>query len=174
MSSVKFKITLAAGLACLLCSAIALAALTEPPADVVAAFVIKLSALEKNISSTGSDITVYVIGAPAVAAELEKGVGKAIGSSKLGSVKSGDSLPSEKPSILYVGNADMADQAIAYARSKKILTVTGVPDLFVKGTSLGIVIGSDGKPKVLLNKTASSAEGLNWNPAIIKIAEVSE
>lgn len=174
MSSNKFKITLLIGLACVLCSAIALAALTEPPADVVAAFVVKLSALEKNISSSGSDISVYVMGAPAVAQNLEKEVGHAIGSSKLGAVKSGDSLPSEKPTILYIGSAGTAEQAVSYARSQKVLSVTGSPDLFLKGVSLGIVIGSDGKPKVLLNKTASSAEGLNWNPAIIKIAEVSE
>jgi len=40
-------------------------------------------------------------------------------------------------------------------------------------TTLGISLGiglEDGKPKILLNLSASKDEGIDWNPAILKIA----
>ncbi len=140
-------------------------------ASVSGALFLKLVPMEKNLASVG-DIIVYVLGNEEVAAELKKGIGKSIGGSTLKNVLSGTDLPAEKPSCMFVGNPDKVNDAIAYTRAKKILSVTNDPGLVTKGVTLGLGIGGDGKPKILLNISSSSEEGLDWNPAIMKIAQV--
>ena len=103
--------------------------------------------------------------------ELEKGIGVAIGQSRLSAVLSGNRLPSEKPSILFVGGGARPEEAVAYARSHKVLSVTANPEWIARGVNLGVGVGNDGKPKVLLNLTATVEENCNWNPAIMKLAK---
>jgi len=50
--------------------------------------------------------------------------------------------------------------------------MTGKPDLVKEGVALGIGVGSDGKPKVILNLSATAEENLTWNPAILKMARI--
>ena len=119
----------------------------------------------------GGDITIYVLGDNDIAAELKKAVGQAIGKSTLKQVESGAELPGEKPSCLFVGDPVMFSSATKYTREQKILSITAHPDLVSKGLSLGIGLGDDGKPKILLNLSSSAAEELDWNPAIMKIAQ---
>ncbi len=139
------------------------------PASVSAALIIKLAALEKNLSS-GGNITIYVLGAPDVAAALKEGIGTKIGGGALSDVLSGDEMPAAKPSILFLGNATKVDEVISYTRAQKVLSATGTPDLISKGVTLGIGVEND-KPVVLLNVSSSSEEGLDWNPAIMKIVK---
>lgn len=141
----------------------------EAPENLAAALLIKLSAFEKTVSSSGN-VIVYVLGAPKVAAELQKIVGETIGQSKLALVLFGDKLPEEKPNILFIGSSTRLVQALAYSRKNKILTVTGIPDLVKEGVTLGIGVGNDGKPKVILNLNSTIEENLLWNPAIMKVA----
>jgi len=141
----------------------------DAPPSVAAALTVKLAAFYKNIDADG-DVTVYVMGSPQIAAELEKGIGTAIGPSKLARVFSGEKAPGQKPSILFVGNQVNLDEALAYSRARKILTVTSLPDLVDRGVTLGIGVGNDGKPKVILNLESTMAENITWNPAIMKIA----
>jgi|GEM_PF-735237 len=141
----------------------------DAPPSIAAALTVKLAAFYKNIDA-GGDVTVYVMGSPQVAAELEKGIGTAIGTSKLARVSSGDKVPGQKPSILFVGNQVNLDEAIAYSRAQKILTMTSLPDLVDRGVTLGIGVGNDGKPKVILNLESTIKENITWNPAIMKIA----
>ncbi len=148
------------------------AQVNKAPANVAATLTIKLLTMEKNISGSGGDVTIYVMGSGDVAKELKNAVGKAIGSAKLSDVISGDELPAVKPTILFVGDPSTADQAVQYTRSQKIASVTNIPELVAKGVTLGLGIGGDGKPKILLNISSSSEEGLDWNPAIMKIAQV--
>lgn len=143
----------------------------EAPANVIAALIVKLAGFEKNISGNAGDITIYVLGAADVANELKKGIGKQIGNATLKSVETGNNLPTNKPAILHVGDASKAQEAIQYTRSNKILSTTGQPNLVTDGVTLGIGVGEDGKPKILLNLTSSVEEGLDWNPAIMKVAK---
>src|SRR4030042_6965109 len=110
------------------------------------------------------------MGSPQVAAELEKGIGTAIGLSKLARVFFGEEMPGQKPSILFVGNQVNLDKALAYSRAQKILTRTSLPDLVDRGVTLGIGVGNDGNTKVILNLESTVEENVSWNPAIMKIA----
>jgi hypothetical protein len=147
------------------------AQLKKAPADVAAAMLIKVADFEKNISD-GRSVGIYVMGAPEVAAELRKGVGKPIGKGTLGRVDAGNGLPSGRPDILFVGSASGVVSALEYTRKNRVLSATGSPDLVERGITLGFGIGEDDKPKILLNSKSSAAEGVDWNPAILKIAKI--
>ncbi len=133
-----------------------------------AAIFLKLLAFSKDLDSAG-DISVHVIGSPEFADEMKKSVGREIGKSKIVSVEETSELPSRKPSVLYIGDPAKLEEIIAYTRSSKVLSITGLPDLVTKGVTLGIGV-ADGKPKILLNVSASEKEGVVWNPAIMKIS----
>ncbi|MBN2028912.1 DUF4154 domain-containing protein [bacterium] len=140
------------------------------PANIVSAMIVKVIAFEKNISSFG-DITIYVLDAPDVAEELRKAVGMSVGESTLKDITSGKTLPSNKPSMIYFDDASQLNGVIEYTHQNKILSATGHPDLVDKGVTLGFGIGEDNKPKIFLNLNGSLEEGLDWNPAILKIAK---
>jgi len=169
-NSMKYlKKLLLTGAAVLMCS-MANAQLAKAPPEVTAAMLVKVAVFEMNLSD-GRDISIYVMGAPEVAAELRKGIGKDVGKSKLQRVESGVNLPESRPSILYVGSASRIEEALEYTRSNKILSVTGDPNLMDRGITLGFGIGDDSKPKIVLNPQSAAQEGLEWNPAIFKIAK---
>ena len=143
----------------------------EAPANIAAALIVKLAALEKNMSGSSKDLTVYVLGASEVANELKKLRGRKIGSAELKNVVLGNGLPENRPDILFVGSDSQVNDAIAYTRSKKCLSVAGIPELVEKGITLGIGIGENGKPQILLNLSSTLQEGMDWNPAILKFAK---
>jgi hypothetical protein len=138
------------------------------PAPLQAALFLKLLAFDKNIASGGA-ITVYVIGASDFAAEMKKAEGKPVGTSTLAKVNEGDGVPGEKPSVIYIGTDAKLSEIIAYTKSNKILSITGNPALVSKDVSL-VVGTSEGKPKIMLNLSSSKDEGIDWNPAILKVA----
>jgi hypothetical protein len=140
------------------------------PANIAAALTYKVIKYEKNIESSG-EISIYVLGAADIQSELKKGIDKQIGSSILKSVDGGDGLPASKPSVLFVGSESSLNAALDYSREHKVLTVTNIPGLVALGATLGIGIGDDGKPCILINLTSSVEENLNWNAAIMKVAK---
>jgi hypothetical protein len=140
----------------------------KAPPEIQAALFVKLLGFDKTLSG---NISICVIGEPEFAAEMKKGIGKDIGSAKLTSVTESNGMPSEKPSIVYLGDASKFNEVIAYTKANKILSITGISELVEKGISLGIGI-SEGKPKVMLNMTSSKEEGREWNPAILKVAKI--
>lgn len=154
-----------------LLSAVSSAQVADAPANVAAALTVKLVGFAENLSETGKEITIHVIGAPDVAAELEKGIGKPVGKATLKGVTSGSGMPASVPTVLFIGDASKLADGIAYTQSNKILSITSKPDLVSKGSTLGVGVGEDGKPKILLNLTSSNEEGINWNPAIMKVAQ---
>jgi hypothetical protein len=164
------KIFLIIGALCVLWN-YASAQTKKAPAEVAAAMLVKVAAFEKGLSG-GEVISIYVWGDAGVAAELQKGIGQLIGKSSLKSVESGNGLPTQKPSILFVGAAPNVDAALQYSHANKILSATGNPNLINKGITLGFGIGDDNKPKIFLNLNGSVQEGLEWNPAIMKIAKL--
>lgn len=138
------------------------------PENVQAALFLKILAF--NTKLTG-DITIYVIGSKDFADEMKKGIGKSIGSGKLSNVVSGEELPTEKPSIIYVSDKSKLDEVIKYSYENKVLSITGNPNFVKEGITLGVGVAG-GKPKVVLNLNSSKEEDINWNPAILKIALV--
>jgi hypothetical protein len=143
----------------------------DAPANVVAALLVKVATFEKNLAG-GIDLYIYVLGEPDVAAELQKAVGKELGRSTLKRVDKGNALPSEKPSILFIGDPIRANEAVAYCRANKVLSVTHKPALVLKGVTLGFGVNEAGKPSILLNLSSSVEENLDWNPAIMKVAKI--
>ena len=142
----------------------------KAPSSVQAALFLKLLAFNKGLIG---DVSVYVMNDAEFAAELNKGVGKAVGTATLASVKTGTSLPESKPAVIYCGDGSKVDEVIAYSRSNKILSISGLPEASVKGITL--VVGTlDSKPKILLNLSSAKEENVDLNPAILKISTVSK
>ena len=143
----------------------------DAPADVAAALLVKVAAYERNISKTPHEVTIYVLGNQTVAMELEKGVGKSIGQATVRRIQSGDQLPTAKPSILFIADESQLKAALDYASANHVMSVTSKPDWVLGGVALGLAIGENGKPKILVNMEASKNEGLDWKADILKVAK---
>lgn len=140
------------------------------PAKLQAGLFAKLLAFNKGLAS-GGDITIYVMGSPEFAEAMKSGIGRSVGQSTITSVTHGDGLPAEKPGVIYVGSASLTDTVVEYTRANHVMSITGRPDQVEKGITLGVgVLG--GKPRVLLNLSSSKEEGIDWNPALLKISTV--
>lgn len=140
----------------------------ESPASIAAALTLKLAGFNNKLSGS---VKIYVVGNDALAAELKKGVGKPLGKATLAAVDAGADVPGAKYEVIVCGSAGKAGAVSSYAKKNKVLSVTNIPSVLSKGISLGIGVGDDNKPKILLNLTQSSEEGIDWNPAIMKVAE---
>ncbi len=140
----------------------------ESPASVAAALTLKLAGFNNKLSGS---VKIFVVGNDALAAELKKGEGKPLGKAKLEAVDAGGDVPSAKYDIIVCGASGKVGAVSSYAKKNKILSVTNIPSIMQKGISLGIGVGDDNKPKIMLNLTQSSDEGIDWNPAIMKVAE---
>lgn len=145
---------------------VVLAQTKEAPEPIAAALLVKVIGFEKKISQ--GDISIYVLGSWNMTKELQKIIGQA----NIKNVESGNNLPSTTPSILFVCDKSKVDEAIKYTQDNKILSVTNIPDIVTDGVTLGFGVGDDNKPKILLNINSSAKEGLNWNPAIMKVAQI--
>ncbi len=140
------------------------------PEKLQAALFVKILAMSKEISVL-PEITVYVLKDPAIAAELQKAVGRQIGKSTLSAVNEGDTVPSEKPAVLYIGTGDSLDEMLDYCRKNQVLSITGTPELIEQGVTLGVGASGD-KPKILLNISGANGERITWDPALIKISKI--
>ncbi|MEZ4525371.1 MAG: YfiR/HmsC family protein [Desulfobacterales bacterium] len=140
------------------------------PEKLQAALFVKLLVMSREIN-TGEDISIYVVNAPAAAAELRKAVGLSVGKSVIRSVGEGREIPPFPPSVLYIGEHGDTDRLIRYCRENRVLSVTGYPGLVKRGVTLGVCMDGE-KPGILLNVTASKAENITWNPTLLKISKL--
>ncbi len=140
------------------------AGIAPPPLQ--AALFVKLLSFHQGI---GGGVRVHVMEGSDFARELKKVIGVKIGKSSLTEVTEGKHFPAEPPTVLYVGDADLAKEVIRYTREKKVLSITGLPGLIQKGITLGVGI-SGGKPRILLNISASKEEDIPWDHAILKVS----
>jgi len=150
------------------CSSLCFAEYGYAPADIQASLFIKIFLFNNHLNK-GRDIVIHVVDSPAFAAEIRKSVGQKIGASRIAAVNEGGTLPSEKPSVIYLGNPAGFEEVIRYTQKNKILSITGIPDLVTKGITLGIGV-LEKKPKILFNLASSEQEGMDWNPVILKIS----
>jgi hypothetical protein len=137
----------------------------KAPANLQAALFTKLLAFYTNLG--GDSFTIHVVGAPDVAEEFKKKIGSKVGKAQLDAVSEGDGPPSNGAKVIYVGKSVKA--ITDYSQANKVLTITGEPKFVNDGVTLGVAI-EGGKPKILLNLSATKAEDVNWNPAILKVA----
>ena len=137
--------------------------LKNAPARVTTVLFVKLIEFEKKLCN--EQLTVYVLGSSELAKELKKSIRK----SNIEKVASGKTLPKTRPSVLFVCDTTQTADAIEYTRKNKVMSATDIPSLVIKGITLGFVLGEDDKPKILLNLSASSAEGCNWDPTVLTI-----
>ena len=138
---------------------------SQAPAKLQGALIIKLLPYYTNL---GKEFKIHVIGAPDVAAVLKASVGSKTGKAKLVGVTAGDDIPSEKVDVVYIGKN--APAGTNWAQSNGALSITGNPQLIEAGVTLGIGLENN-KPKIYLNLKSSKAEGVDWNPAILKVAK---
>lgn len=143
----------------------ALAAPQAAPAKLQAALIMKLLPYYSNLGN--KEVSIHVVGADDVANILKAHVGKSIGSAKLVNITTGDT-PAAGSSVVYVGKD--ASSNTSWTQANKALSITGNPDFVTQGVTLGIGMEA-AKPKIFLNLTSSKAEGADWNPAILKVAE---
>ena len=168
----SFKIGITIGLlATLFISPTINGQLSQAPPEEVARYTLKLAGLEKRISSLG-DVSIYVMNSKSMGDLFISKKSEKIGKSQLSTVMVSDDVPGFKVTILFIGAEANVEAAIAYARNNKVMTVTSLPELVERGITLGVGVDDTGKMQVLLNMTASKAEGLDWSPAIMKIAKV--
>lgn len=137
----------------------------SPPPELQAALFSKLLAYYTNLGD--APFIIHVVGAPDVAAALRKIKGAAVGKATLQDVSEGDGPPTNGAKVIYVGKSAKAITAYSYANH--VLTITGDEKIVSEGVTLGVKIEA-GKPKILLNLSATKAEDINWNPAILKVA----
>jgi len=140
------------------------------PPKLQAGLFVKLLEFNKGLAS-GGDISIYVMGSPEFAAAMKTGIGKAVGKARISAVTEGNNLPTDKPEVIYVGSASMTDTVIKYTRANHIISITGQPGQVEKGVTLGVGVLA-GKPRILLNLWSSKEEGIDWNPAILKISTI--
>jgi len=138
----------------------------EAPPKLQAALLMKILAFYTNLGD--GEFTIHVIGSAEVASELKKFLGKPAGKATLKEVTEGGGPPSGAAQVVYVG--DNVAGATSYTQGQKVLSVTGKPAFVSDGVTLGIGVENK-KPKILLNLSSSKAEGINWAPGILKVAE---
>ena len=141
----------------------------ELPSNIQAAIMIKILKFNKDIKG---DVKVYVLDNSDFAKAIEKVKGKKLGNFIIKEVHSGSDLPKNKPDVIYCSNPNQIDKVKQFCRQQKVLSMSGNGSMVEAGLTIGIVLGDDSKPKILLNTNASKAEAIKWNPAILKFSRV--
>lgn len=162
----------------LLCSlTLAMTCTAAPlPTPLTAALMLRISELEKNISS-GQSITIVVINNQSLAKLLENKKGTVIGNKSyikdvihLNNIKN---LENYNANIIYVGRTEQMDTILDYAKTQQAITISSDINSIEQGIVLSLY-DNEGIPGILLNLTASKSNSLNWNPDILNIVAISQ
>ena len=144
----------------------------DAPPNMAAGLIIQLAAFEKNTSAKDGDVSIHIIGSSnALADEMKRAIGTPIAKRKLTTVTISKSLPESPVDILVISNEGMLEKGLEYCRTNKIMSTTDKPEFVEKGVTLGIGMNETGGQTITLNLSESSLEGLDWKPAILKIAK---
>jgi hypothetical protein len=135
---------------------------------------LKIISMQKQFSGKSEGITVYVLGDNNVAKAFQAVTEQQFGSMKLARVLFGEDLPAEKPDVLFIGDRNKADQAIKYTRENKVLSMARSDRLIPKGVTLTIYTSPDGGTVITMNMSGALLEGIDVNPATLKVARVAK
>lgn len=82
---------------------------------------------------------------------------------------------SRKIDLFYVTplRAFAMDKITNLSRSKRIMTLTGVPEYVEAGVSVGIGL-KGGRPNILINLEAAKAEGVDFSSRLLRLAQIIE
>jgi hypothetical protein len=142
----------------------------EVDGGTAASLIMKIAAYDKKLAAA-DEISVYVIDSEDTQNALSLFVGQKVGKAVVRKVEGGKSVPPYAPGILVIGEDAPKELAVNYAKSLKVHAIALGREALDAGVPVGIVEG-DKDARVLLNLQASSAFGLDWNPDIIKVAEI--
>ncbi len=146
----------------------------------VAGAAMTVCALEENIQNS-SKLDVYVFGNKQISRELKKYKNQLIGNVTLNSIKYGNELPKNKPTVIILDDVEKYTEVKEYCRKNNVISISCCPELTEQGLSVGI--GSDVKKqdsnflslssvKLLVNLEASRLEGSKWNQDFYDVATV--
>lgn len=139
----------------------------RPELQVALALKVLPFAKAKNLDM--EKIRFHVMGSKTVAEKLKSLIGGDIGKARIVEVTEGSELPAVAPSVIYIGGKQDLAAALDYAKRQSVLTLTGNPEIVENGPAIGIG-GVNDKPKIFVNLATSKDEGIQWEPAIFKIA----
>ena len=133
--------------------------------------------LANNIQALES-ADIYVLGNEKIAKELKKYEGCVVGDVVIRSIKSGNTIPKVKPTVVVCGSKDYVYMAKYYCRKHNILSIGASPELCKEGLSLSMYRSGDDKDgksltkvRLLLNLEASLNESVHWKKSISTVSE---
>ena len=76
--------------------------------------------------------------------------------------------------IFYVapGNSGNIETLLRISHARQIITTTGVPAYVDKGIAVGVGVGVEDTPRVLINLPSAKAEGSEFDASLLRIAKV--
>ncbi|MCK6543120.1 YfiR/HmsC family protein [bacterium] len=143
----------------------------EIPNEILAPLIVKVLHYERRLSIDRS-LTIFVLLQPKLGEKLKAYEGKKVGTSTIVTVTFGTTLPFNPPDVIYIGDVQDPKAVFEYANKNKIMTIAKRLTIIESGASLGIIPGNDNKPKIIVNLNSSSLQGITWNAAIFKVAQV--
>lgn len=145
----------------------------EPLPNVAASLGLKILSLQKQFAAKSDGITIFVLGDSNVAKAFQSYLNQNVGTMRVAKVLSGDELPADKPDILFIGDKDKVQEAIKYTRANGVLSMARTEKLIPQGVTLIVYLGEAGKPEITLNMSGALLEGVEVNPATLKVARVA-
>lgn len=181
-----------AALLLLVAVALPAAAQSRVPADRMVAILSRALAYDRNLAArAGQTVVVAVLYAPndptsaRVGDEVRsafKGLEKlklqgkpfqVLAAPYTGIAATGDLVEKNGVDALFLGPGLDADLAAisAYARGRKLTTMTGEDTYLQKGVALGVLV-EEGKPRIVVNLNASREEGASFSSELMQLAKV--
>jgi hypothetical protein len=145
----------------------------EPLPNVAASLGLKVLSLQKQFAAKPEGITIFVLGDNNVAKAFLSWVDRSVGTMRLAKVFSGEELPAEKPDILFIGDKDKVEEAVRYTRAHGVLSMARTEKFIPQGVTLTVYLGQAGNPEITLNMSGALLEGVEVNPATLKVARVA-
>jgi len=84
-----------------------------------------------------------------------------------------DAIKKENADVLYITQLRAVDiiNIVKLCRTKKLISITGVPDYVKAGVSVGIDI-KEQQPQILINLPGAKAEGADFSSQLLNLAKI--
>lgn len=141
----------------------------ELPQNLQAALLSKLAHHEVNLASK-PQWHIAIVGEPQVYQSLNLMLARKR-TNKIGKLEYFDDLPKQPFDLVYINNADIADQLTQYALTHSAIIVSGRYHNVKAGVVVAMSVEA-GKPKLHLNKALSDQIGLEWDQQLLRLANL--